>query len=91
SNGRIVGIISLKDAKRVPIEETSRKRVRDVMRTKFAVLEPDQDAGTAWKKMLSEGLGRFPVLENDRLIGIVTRSDIDRMFNIQSELGNYKV
>jgi len=85
----IVGIISLKDAHQAPQSQIDAKRVRDVMKTDFVTLDPDQDAATAWKKMLREGLGRFPVMENGRLIGIVTRSDIDKTFNIQRELKEY--
>ena len=88
-NDEIVGIISLKDAHQVPQSQIYTKNVRDVMKTDFVTLDPDQDAATAWKKMLSEGLGRFPVMEEGRLIGIVTRSDIDRTFNIQRELNDY--
>ncbi|MFW5946714.1 MAG: CBS domain-containing protein [Candidatus Natronoplasma sp.] len=89
-NDKIVGIISLKDAKKVPLEETTNTWVKDVMKKEFITLEPNEDAATAWKKMLREGLGRFPVIENGNLAGIVTRSDIDRTFNVQSELQDHR-
>lgn len=85
----VVGLISLKDAKEVPQSQIYTKDVGDVMKTDFITLDPGEDAATAWKKMLREGIGRFPVMENDRLIGIVTRSDIDRSFDIQKELKEY--
>lgn len=85
-DGAILGIISLKDAKEVPQHDIPVKRVSEVMKTDFVTLDPDQDANTAWKKMLNQGLGRFPVIENEKLVGIVTRSDIDKAFNLQREL-----
>lgn len=85
-NKDIFGIISLKDIKEVPQHDIPVKKVKEVMKTDFVTLDPDQDAGTAWKKMMNEGLGRFPVIEKGRLVGIVTRSDIDQAFNLQKEL-----
>lgn len=89
-SGRVMGIISLKDAKKVPKEEIDVTRVREVMKTDFTPLKPDQEANIAWKKMLEEGHSRFPVIEDGRMIGILTRSDIMRTLDIRKELEEYK-
>ncbi|MFO7792965.1 MAG: site-2 protease family protein [Candidatus Saliniplasma sp.] len=86
SNDRIIGIITLKDAKKVSEEEIYMKRVKDVMETDIVCLGPNDDASKAWDMMLKRGFGRFPVLDNDELVGIITRSDIMQSFQIQSEL-----
>ncbi len=88
--GKVVGIVSLKDAKKVPKEEIDVKRVREVMKTDFTSLKPDQDANIAWKKMLEEGHSRFPVIEDRKMIGIVTRSDMMRTLDIRKELDEYR-
>lgn len=86
----IVGIITLTDAKNVPEKDIYTTQVKDVMETDIVCLSPDDDANRAWKIMTQEGFGRFPVLDNDELIGIVTRSDIMHSFEIQKKVETYK-
>jgi len=87
---RIVGIITLKDAKKVPEEKIYMTRVKDVMETDIVCLSPEDDASKAWDLMMKKGFGRFPVLKNGELVGIVTRSDIMQSFKIQTEMETFK-
>ena len=87
---RIVGIITLKDAKKVPEEKIYTTRVEDVMETDIVCLSPEDDASKAWDLMMKKGFGRFPVLKNGELVGIVTRSDIMQSFKIQTEMETFK-
>ncbi len=54
--------------------------VRDVMSTDLVVLGPDADHAEAARLMEREGIKRIPVLEGGRLVGLVSRSDILRVF-----------
>jgi CBS domain-containing protein len=50
-------------------------------------LNPADDATEALKRMVSEELGRMPVIEDGRLVGIVSRRDLLDLFKIKSDLG----
>ena len=89
SNDRILGIITLNDAKKVSDEMIYTTKVKEVMETDIVCLAPDDDANKAWKIMSQKGFGRFPVLENDDLVGIVTRSDLVQAFQIRTEMSRY--
>ena len=87
---RIIGIITLRDAKKVSEEKIHMSRVKDVMETDIVCLGPEDDASKALDTMMKRGFGRFPVLKNEELVGIVTRSDIMQSFQIQTELESFK-
>jgi Zn-dependent protease len=84
-----LGMISLADVKTVPKELWSFKQVRDVMTPVELVpsLKPTDDATEALARMVSDDLGRMPVIEEGRLVGIVSRRDIMNLFKIKSDLG----
>ncbi|MGM0405107.1 MAG: CBS domain-containing protein [Thermoplasmatota archaeon] len=86
---RIIGIITLRDAKKVPEEKIHMTIVKDVMEPDIVCLNPNDDASKAWDIMMKKGFGRFPVLENNELVGIITRSDIMHSFQIQSKLETF--
>ncbi len=50
-------------------------------------LKPNDDATEALSRMVSDDLGRMPVIEDGRLVGIVSRRDILNLFKIKSDLG----
>ncbi len=84
-----VGMVSLDDVKSVPKELWVFKQVRDVMTPADQVpsLRPGDDATEALARMVTDDLGRMPVVENGHLVGIVSRRDIMNLFKIKSDLG----
>ena len=50
------------------------------MSTKVHSIGPRNSVTDAVKIMVREDIGRLPVIENDRLIGLVTRSDTMRYY-----------
>jgi Zn-dependent protease/predicted transcriptional regulator len=84
-----VGMVSLEGVKTIAKELWSFKQVRDIMTPVELVpcLKPTDDATDALSKMVSEDIGRMPVVENGRLVGIVSRRDIMNLFKIKSDLG----
>ena len=58
-------------------------RVREIMSTHVHTLDADMSVQSAANLMRRYGHEGFPVVEGDRLIGILTRSDVDRALHHQ--------
>jgi CBS domain-containing protein len=53
--------------------------VRDVMTEKVVTIGPDEELEALAELMVKKRVNPLPVVEDDRLVGIVSRSDIIRM------------
>lgn len=63
------------------VEIPSQERlVGDVMTTDLIVLGPEADHAEAARLMQKEGIKRIPVVEDGKLVGLVSRSDVLRIF-----------
>ncbi len=84
-----IGMVSLAEVKTIPKELWAFKQVRDIMTPADQVpcLSPNDDATEALSRMVTDDLGRMPVVEQGRLVGIVSRRDILNLFKIKSDLG----
>ena len=81
-NGKLVGIVTLKDV----INADEDARVKDVMSKDVVTVSPETNAFDALKIMSERGIGRIPVVEDGRLVGIVSRSDVVRVLEILEAL-----
>jgi Zn-dependent protease/CBS domain-containing protein len=71
-DGKLVGIVTLKDIMHAdPIA-----KVEDVMSREVITLKPEDPAFEAFRIMGEKGIGRIPVVENGKIVGIVSRSDL---------------
>ena len=76
---KVVGIFSERDyARRVILEGKSSKTasVRDLMARRVFFVGPDELIETCMKLMTEEHVRHLPVMENDKLIGIVSIGDV---------------
>ncbi len=90
-NGKLVGIVSLNDvleakpsaASSLSVWElnylVANLKIKDIMCANVFSISPDATVGEAAKMMLEKKFSGIPVTENDKLIGIITESDIFRM------------
>ena len=76
--GRLVGIISKRDFKKAKKTSALKAPVRAFMTTNVTTIEPGSSPLQAARLMIQHDIGRLPVAENGRVIGIVTRSDTMR-------------
>ena len=56
--------------------------VRDWMAQELSTAEPETDIIEAYQLMLGDQIRRLPVVDSDRLVGIVTLSDLYRVFDL---------
>lgn len=57
-------------------------RVRDVMTTPLKTIEPDVSLAELERFLVEEGLGGVPVVDQGRLCGVITRSDIVKQISV---------
>ncbi len=79
--GKAVGIITERDLlKRVVVEakDVNKTRVKDVMSSPLVVVEPQMDLEEAVKLMFQMKIKKLPVVDEKRLVGLVSLTDIAR-------------
>ncbi len=88
SDGTLLGIVSIHDAKQVPREEWKEVSVSKVLDAGIVDLcvHPDDDATLAMSQMVKNGLGRVPVIDNGKLVGIVSNKDIMQILKHKIDL-----
>ncbi len=74
-NDHIVGVISRRDFKKIRKANHMQSPVKAFMSRNVVTIEHDKSAIEAAKLMIKHDIGRIPVLENGKIIGIITRSD----------------
>jgi len=77
--GVIVGIISRRDIRGAHRDERKRLPVSSRMAHEVKTIGSYEPLLRAMERMVTEDIGRLPVLENGNLVGIVTRSDVMRV------------
>jgi acetoin utilization protein AcuB len=75
-DGALVGIVSDRDLKPASRDhDLARRLVRDVMTTTVRWARPDDDLIAAARQMLAWKISALPVVEHQRVVGIVTTTD----------------
>ena len=75
--GRLVGIISQSDIlKGLKTGDISVQSVEDVMTANVITVPPTESAIVVAKLMVEKHINRIPIVDNDKVVGIVTRGDI---------------
>lgn len=72
----LVGLVTRKDVDKAARHGLDHAPVRGFMNREPVIVGPDMDL-TALERLLAQaGIGRVPVMEGDRILGIVTRKDV---------------
>lgn len=77
---KVVGILSRKDFKRLRKASKMETPVKAIMSRNVAHIKPGSSVMEAARLMIKHDVGRLPVVDNGKLIGIVTRSDTMRYY-----------
>jgi Zn-dependent protease len=88
SDETLLGIVSIQNVKQIPREEwkdVNVSKVLDAGIIDFCV-NPDDDATLAMSRMIKNGLGRVPVIDSGKLIGIVSNKDIMQILKHKIDL-----
>lgn len=78
---KIIGIVTFHDIARAKQGEGLRS-IRDFMTSKLIVTSPEEPLTDAMIKLNQAQVGRLPVVINDQLVGIISRTDIMRAMEI---------
>lgn len=82
-DGNLVGIVTLTDL----MKADKNMKVGEIMTKEVLTLQPEQSAFEAFKLMSERNIGRIPIVEEGKLVGIVTRSDLMKLREIIEILG----
>jgi nanoRNase/pAp phosphatase (c-di-AMP/oligoRNAs hydrolase) len=72
---RITGIISRRDFKKIRKTKQMQSPIKAFMSRNIVTIDHDRSAIEAAKLMMKHDIGRIPVMKDDKIIGIITRSD----------------
>ena len=85
SSDQLVGMLSRRDVDIALHHGRQEAQVLTCMSTPVRAITPQTSLSCAYQLMVSYDIGRLPVLRANRLVGIITRSDLLRQFNLAVE------
>ena len=89
SGSQVMGLMTLHDVKAVPREQWTTETVRKAM-TPFDRLKwvsPDEELSSVLKILTEDNINQVPVVQNNEVVGMVSREHLLNFVNIRSGLG----
>ncbi|MGE5276508.1 MAG: site-2 protease family protein [Acidobacteriota bacterium] len=85
---RLAGLVCLEDVRKVPRDRWDGTLVRQIMtpRQQLSVIPPQEDAAAALREITRLDVRQVPVVENDRLVGLLRRRDFVRWLHLHSDV-----
>ncbi len=81
--GFLIGMVTLADVHRIPALDREAMQARDIMTREVITLSPTSPVIDGLMLMSRHNIGRIPVMEENRLVGLVTRTDIMKVIEIK--------
>jgi Zn-dependent protease/CBS domain-containing protein len=87
---KMLGLVTIEDVRKTTPETRNLTLVRDVMTPsqKMIVVSPDEEASEAFYRLESEDIRQLPVVNGNKIVGLLRRKDIIRWLQLQSKFGN---
>jgi Zn-dependent protease/CBS domain-containing protein len=79
----LLGMVTVADVQRMPSIDRDAMQVRDVMTRGVIAVTPETPVVDVLRIMGAKDIGRVPVVDKDRLVGIVTRTDILKVVELK--------
>ncbi|HMM05838.1 MAG TPA: CBS domain-containing protein [Clostridiales bacterium] len=90
-NDRLTGMISRRDVDKCKYHGLGNVPVKGYMSHNVITVSPDTLAEDARELLIKKNIGHLPVVENEALIGIVTRTDLLRTLYGQQIVGGHQL
>ncbi|HET8786572.1 MAG TPA: site-2 protease family protein [Candidatus Limnocylindrales bacterium] len=86
--GRLVGIVTLSDLRDVPVEARAQTPVASIMSKApdLVTVSPDMSLQDALERLAEGDFEQLPVVEDGKLVGLLTRADLLRVIQIRQVL-----
>jgi Zn-dependent protease/CBS domain-containing protein len=89
--GKLIGMVSFEDVRRIPRDHWPQTRVREIMtgKDKLLTLQVDDDSFHALAQLSTGSVNQMPVLRDGRLVGMLRREDVLRWLQLyrQNQMG----
>ena len=83
------GIVCLDDVKETPRQNWNTATVGEIMtpRERLHAVKEDADGNEILAKLTSLEVHQVPVMDGDRVLGVICRTDLLRVLQLRKELG----
>ncbi|UCE97996.1 MAG: site-2 protease family protein [Dehalococcoidia bacterium] len=87
--GNIQGLITLKEIKEIPRVKWAKKQASEVMvpLTELRQVSPHEDLARVMKMLTEEEINQLPVVEDEKIIGMISRENMLTFINLRDKLG----
>ncbi len=85
NDGKLVGILTSKD---IRFARSKRAKVTDVMTTEVVTAKPETNLRQAYDIMQQHKIGKLPLLEKGKLVGLYSYADVRRLIENEEPLFN---
>jgi len=87
--GKLRGVVTTRDIKKVPKKRWNSTKISRVMTpaSRLRTANAQQSAASLLELMDELGIKRMPVLENDKVIGVISQDSLNRLKKTRVELG----
>ncbi|MEN8124062.1 MAG: CBS domain-containing protein [Bacteroidota bacterium] len=82
---KIIGIITKSDIDKIDLTKNNILVVKDIMIKNLISVDSEISLDEANRLMITNKIGCLPVIDNDDLIGIITKKDLEKFFNAASD------